>query len=61
MLLFLAGKDSIIDNRGVLALLSKNEVRVRTFDDAIHAIQFDQMERLVGDIVNFVEEVEGRC
>ena len=61
MLLFLAGKDPIIDNRGVLDLLSKNEVRVRTFEDAIHAIQFDQMERLVGDIVNFVEEVEGRC
>jgi alpha-beta hydrolase superfamily lysophospholipase len=60
ILLFLAGKDPIIDNRGVLDLLSKNEVRVRTFDDAIHAVQFDQMERLVGDIVNFVAEVDGR-
>jgi acylglycerol lipase len=62
-LLFLAGKDPIIDNRGVQDLLSavKSQVQVRVFDDAIHAIQFDQMERMVRDIVNFVEETEGRC
>jgi pimeloyl-ACP methyl ester carboxylesterase len=61
ILLFLAGKDPIIDNRGVQDLLSKNEVRVRIFDDAIHAIQFDQMERMVREIGSFIEEVEPRC
>jgi len=62
ILLFLAGKDPIIDNQGVLDLLSavKNQVRLQIFDEAIHAIQFDQMERMVRDIVNFVEEIEGR-
>lgn len=62
ILLFLAGKDPIIDNRGVEDLLStvKNRVRARIFADAIHAIQFDQMEQMVRDIGNFVEEVEGR-
>jgi acylglycerol lipase len=62
ILLFLAGKDLIIDNRGVQDLLSavKNQVRVQIFDDAIHAIQFDQMERMVRGIGSFVEEVDGR-
>jgi alpha-beta hydrolase superfamily lysophospholipase len=62
ILLFLAGKDLIIDNRGVQDLLSavKNQVRVQIFNDAIHAIQFDQMERMVRDIASFIEEVEGR-
>ena len=62
ILLFLAGKDLIIDNRGVQDLLSavKNQVRVQIFNDAIHAIQFDQMERMVRDISSFVEEVDGR-
>jgi acylglycerol lipase len=62
ILLFLAGQDPIIDNRGVLDLLSvvKNQVRVQIFDEAIHAIQFDQMERMVRDIENFIEEIEGR-
>jgi len=35
-------------------------VRLQVFDEAIHAIQFDQMERMVRDIVNFVEEIERR-
>ncbi len=63
ILLFFAGKDPIIDNRGVLDLLSavKNQVRLQVFDEAIHAIQFDQMERMVREIGAFVEEVEGRC
>jgi hypothetical protein len=58
----LAGKDPIIDNRGVEDLLSavENQVRVRIFDDAIHAIQFDQMDRMVRDIGKFVEEVEAQ-
>jgi len=62
ILLFLAGKDPIIDNRGVRDLFSgvKNQVRVQIFDDAIHAIQFDQMERMVRDIGKFIEEVEPR-
>jgi acylglycerol lipase len=62
ILLFLAGKDPIIDNRGVQDLLSvvKKQVQVQIFAEAIHAIQFDQMERMVRDIGNFIEEVEGR-
>lgn len=63
VLVFLAGKDPIIDNQGVSDLLSvvKDQVRLQLFDEAIHAIQFDQMERMVGEIGTFVEEVEGRC
>lgn len=63
ILLFLAGKDPIIDNRGVANLFSavKDQVRLQLFDDAMHAIQFDQMGRLVRQIGTFVEEVEGRC
>jgi acylglycerol lipase len=62
ILLFLAGKDPIIDNQGVLELLSavKNQVRLQIFEEAIHAIQFDQMERMVLQIANFVEDIEGR-
>ena len=63
VLLFLAGNDSIIDNRGVLDLLAaiKHQVRLQLFDEAIHAIQFDQMEPMVQRIVAFLKEVGGRC
>jgi alpha-beta hydrolase superfamily lysophospholipase len=63
ILVFLAGKDPIINNQGVSNLMSavKSQVRLRIFADAIHAIQFDQMERMVREIGTFVEEVEGRC
>lgn len=62
ILLFLAGKDPIIDNQGVADLLSgvTSQVRLQIFEEAIHAIQFDQMERMVREIVNFVEEIERR-
>jgi hypothetical protein len=39
----------------------KDQVRLQIFADAIHAIQFDQIERLVREIGTFVKEVEGRC
>jgi acylglycerol lipase len=63
ILLFLAGHDPIIDNRGVLDLLSavKSQVRLQLFDNAIHAIQFDQMEFMVHRIGAFLQEVEGQC
>jgi alpha-beta hydrolase superfamily lysophospholipase len=63
ILLFLGGKDPIIDNRGVVDLLSavKDQVRLQLFEDGMHAIQFDQTGRLVRQIGTFVEEVEGRC
>jgi pimeloyl-ACP methyl ester carboxylesterase len=63
VLVVLAGKDPIIDNQGVSDLLSavKDQVRLQIFADAIHAIQFDQIERLVREIGTFVKEVEGRC
>jgi pimeloyl-ACP methyl ester carboxylesterase len=63
VLLFLAGNDSIIDNRGVLDLLSaiKDQMRLQLFDEAIHAIQFDQMEPMVQRIAAFLKEVDGRC
>jgi pimeloyl-ACP methyl ester carboxylesterase len=63
VLLFLAGKDPIIENQGVSDLLSaiKNQVRPQLFEEAIHAIQFDQMDRMVREIRTFVEEVERQC
>ena len=63
VLVFLAGKDPIIDNQGVSEILAtvKSQVRLQIFAEAIHAMQFDQMERLVREIGTFVEEVEGRC
>jgi acylglycerol lipase len=63
VLLFLAGHDSIIDNRGVLDLLAaiKPQVRLQLFDEAIHAIPFDQMEPMVQRIAAFLKEVDGRC
>jgi pimeloyl-ACP methyl ester carboxylesterase len=61
ILLLLAGHDPIIDNRKVLNLLARNDVQAQTFDDAIHAIQFDQMEPMVQRIGSFLQQVEGRC
>jgi pimeloyl-ACP methyl ester carboxylesterase len=63
ILLFLAGKDPIVDNRRVRELLSrvKNDVRLQLFDDASHAVQFDQMRQLAREMATFLQEVEGRC
>lgn len=51
--LFLAGRDQIIDNAGVLRILRRGgqaELDVRTYDDQTHAIQLDAPQRLVGDL-----------
>lgn len=63
IMLFLAGKDPIIDNQRVRELLSrtKYDVRLQLFDDAFHAIQFDQMRQLARRIATFLQEVEARC
>jgi acylglycerol lipase len=63
VLLFLAGNDPIIENRGVVDLVSavNKQVRLRLFDEAIHAIQFDQMEQMVSEIRSFLDEVERPC
>lgn len=53
ILLFLAGKDRIIDNDGVLLTLRRSEegtLDVHIYDDQTHSIQFDAPQRLVDDI-----------
>ena len=53
MLLFLAGADRIIDNAGVLELLTRAEepgLEVITYPDETHSIQFDRPEQLVEDM-----------
>ncbi len=53
VLLFLAGKDQIIDNEGVARLLKRmghNDMRTITYNDQVHSIQFDAPERMVEDI-----------
>lgn len=56
--LFLAGGERIIDNAGVTQLLeSLPHGRLQTirYDDATHSIQFDQVDRLVDDLVPFFD------
>ncbi|MEE2712191.1 MAG: alpha/beta fold hydrolase [Planctomycetota bacterium] len=61
VLLFLAGGERIIDNAGVLNMLSplsEERLVTRMYDDATHSIQFDQVDRMVGDIVQFLDDRE---
>jgi acylglycerol lipase len=51
--LFLAGKDPIIDNAGVLSLLKKgpeSSVEVFQYEKQTHSVQLDASERLVQDM-----------
>ena len=57
VLLFLAGRDCIIDNDAVLHLLSglpPSQIRVRVFEEATHSLQFDELDTLVKEIGAFL-------
>lgn len=58
ILLFLAGRDRIIDNQAVLELLeegSQTRLEVVDYEDQTHSIQFDATDRLVHDTTDWVE------
>ncbi|MGD2074979.1 MAG: alpha/beta fold hydrolase [Gammaproteobacteria bacterium] len=55
--LFLAGQDRIIDNDGVLELLSAGrtpEMEVLNYPDQTHSIQLDAPQRLVEDMTQWI-------
>lgn len=57
VLLFLAGRDTIIDNnavREVLELGAGDRLEVLTYDDQMHSIQFDAPDRLVEDVGHWI-------
>ena len=57
ILLFLAGKDEIIDNAGVIAVLEtgkQEELKVLNYEDQTHSIQFDAPKRLTADITTWL-------
>ncbi len=54
LLLFLAGRDQIIDNPAVEQLLrrgAQKQFHIHTYEDQTHSIQFDAPERLVADML----------
>lgn len=56
---FLAGRDRIIDNAGVLKVLKRGRqetLDVLTYDDQAHAIQLDAPRRLADDINRWLEK-----
>jgi alpha-beta hydrolase superfamily lysophospholipase len=57
ILLFLAGKDRIIDNDGVQTLLRRGgqaSLRIIEYADQTHSIQFDAPQRMVADVVSWL-------
>jgi alpha-beta hydrolase superfamily lysophospholipase len=53
LLLFLAGRDRIIDNAGVIELLQRarlQEFEIIDYPDQTHSVQFDDPDRLVQDM-----------
>lgn len=57
VLLLLAGRERIVDNAGVLRLLSalpEGRVTVRLFEDATHALQLERTEALAAEVARFV-------
>jgi alpha-beta hydrolase superfamily lysophospholipase len=58
ILVFLAGRDRIVDNEGILAVLERGtqeELEVITYEDQTHSIQFDAPKRLVTDTTAWLE------
>ena len=50
--------DRIIDNQGVLdalAPLPEGRLRIHRFEEASHALQFDEVESLVDRIAEFID------
>lgn len=59
VLLFLAGRDRIIDNDGVLAMLRRSkgaELEVRDYPEQTHSIQFDAPGQMTGDIDRWIDQ-----
>ncbi len=59
VLLCLAGRDPIVDDEGVLALLGRlraGALRVRRFEDCTHSIQLERTEQLVDEIASFLDD-----
>jgi alpha-beta hydrolase superfamily lysophospholipase len=57
ILLFLAGRDRIIDNDGVLEVLAADEspdLDVFTYEDQTHSIQLDAVDGMVEDITGWL-------
>jgi alpha-beta hydrolase superfamily lysophospholipase len=60
--LFLAGGDRIIDNDGVLAVLRQGQgagLDVLRYEDQTHSIQLDAAQRMVDDMVGWIERQGG--
>jgi len=60
--LFLAGKDTIIDNDGVLELLLQGQapgLDVLSYEDQTHSIQLDAPQRLVDDMTDWINGHSG--
>ena len=58
MLVFLAGKDRIIDNEATRELVTRNPerpVKVVEYADQTHSIQLDAPERMTRDIVRWLD------
>lgn len=57
-LLLLDGQDRIIDNQGVIDVLRKANqklLEIHSYEEQTHAIQLDAPNRLVADMVNWIE------
>ena len=60
MLVFLAGKDRIIDNEATRALVTRDPGRAVTvidYPDQTHSIQLDAPERLTRDIIRWIDSL----
>jgi acylglycerol lipase len=58
---FLAGKDTIIDNEGVRRVLQKGSqehMAILTYEDQTHSIQLDSTERMIQDIVDWLRRYQ---
>ncbi len=56
--LFLAGRDRIIDNDGVVGLPARGKqerLEIIMYEDQTHSIQFDAPERLAGDMIRWLQ------
>jgi alpha-beta hydrolase superfamily lysophospholipase len=60
MLVFLAGKDRIIDNEATRELVTRDprrSVEIIEYEDQTHSIQLDAPERMTRDIVEWLEDL----
>ncbi|MGI9492485.1 MAG: alpha/beta fold hydrolase [Geminicoccaceae bacterium] len=60
VLLFLAGKDRIVDNAGVVDLLERadlSDLTIVNYSEQTHSIQFDAPNEMVDDILNWLKNL----